>query len=197
LVVVSSLVSAGVGCGTPAPGTANYVQEIEAARALKDRAFREESDSPIPPPQRAKMLPLSYFPPDPDYRVAAVLQPPDTPEEPIEMPTSTGKIRQMRRVGTLGFTLKGQPLQLSAFLEVGEPPDRLFLPFSDMTSGAETYAAGRYLDLDRTATGIYDLDFNRAYHPFCYFDARFDCPYPPPENRLKVPVRAGERLPTN
>ena len=45
---------------------------------------------------------------------------------------------------------------------------RLFVPFADMTNGAETYAAGRYLDLDRTPTGLYDLDFNRAYHPYCY-----------------------------
>ncbi len=69
------------------------------------------------------------------------------------------------------------------------------MPFTDLTTGTETYAAGRYLDLERTATGIYEIDFNRAYHPFCYYDARFDCPYPPPENRLQTPIRAGERLP--
>ena len=54
--------------------------------------------------------------------------------------------------------------------------------------------AGRYLDLERTATGIYDLDFNRAYHPFCLFNATYDCPFPPRENRLPIPIRAGERL---
>ena len=71
---------------------------------------------------------------------------------------------------------------------------RLFVPFGDLTNGTETYPGGRYLDLDRTATGIYDLDFNRAYHPFCLFNPKYDCPVPPRENRLKLPVRAGERL---
>jgi len=72
---------------------------------------------------------------------------------------------------------------------------RLFVPFGDLTNGNETYPGGRYLDLDRTATGIYDLDFNRAYHPFCVYNSSYDCPYPPRENRLAVPIRAGERLP--
>jgi len=66
--------------------------------------------------------------------------------------------------------------------------------FSDMTSGTETYAAGRYIDLDRTASGIYELDFNKAYHPYCVYNASYECPYPPPENRLKVPIHAGEKL---
>ncbi|MCE2515458.1 MAG: DUF1684 domain-containing protein, partial [Acidobacteria bacterium] len=51
------------------------------------------------------------------------------------------------------------------------------------------------LDLPFSPTGVYDLDFNRAYHPTCYFDEEFDCPFPPPQNRLPTPVRAGERLP--
>jgi uncharacterized protein (DUF1684 family) len=98
-------------------------------------------------------------------------------------------------VGTLEFTLKGQPMKLSAFVEVGSPNlDHLFVPFTDLTSGTESYPAGRYLDLDRNATGIYIVDFNKAYQPYCYFNATYDCPYPPPENRLPVPIRAGERL---
>ena len=71
---------------------------------------------------------------------------------------------------------------------------RLFVPFGDLTNGMESYSGGRYLDLERTASGVYDLDFNRAYHPFCLFNPSYDCPYPPPESRLKVPIRAGERL---
>lgn len=100
----------------------------------------------------------------------------------------------MEVVGTLAFTLKGQALSLVALVEAGTPPDRLFVPFTDLTSGTETYAAGRYLELDRSATGVYVIDFNRAFHPFCYYNADYDCPYPPPQNRLPVPIRAGERL---
>ena len=68
------------------------------------------------------------------------------------------------------------------------------VPFHDLTNGTETYAGGRYLDLDRTATGIYDLDFNRAYNPFCLFNPTYDCPVPPRENRLTLPIRAGEKI---
>jgi uncharacterized protein (DUF1684 family) len=86
-------------------------------------------------------------------------------------------------------------MSLSAFVEVGAPDiNHLTVMFSDMTSGTETYAAGRYIDLERTATGIYDLDFNKAYHPYCVYNASYECPYPPPENRLKVPIHAGEKL---
>ena len=54
----------------------------------------------------------------------------------------------------------------------------------------------RYLDLDRNPVGIYELDFNRAYQPYCYYSAAYECPYPPPENRLKIPIRAGEKMRT-
>ncbi len=113
----------------------------------------------------------------------------------VEMPTSQGKLRKHQRVGTLEFALKGQPLTLGAFVEAGAGLNRLFVPFSDMTSGTETYAAGRYLELDRTSSGVYTIDFNKAYNPYCYYNANFDCPYPPRESRLPLPIRAGERLP--
>ena len=114
----------------------------------------------------------------------------------VEMPTSSGEVRKEERVGVLEFRLKGQPLTLSAFHEAGSPDmTHLFVPFRDLTSGTETYQAGRYLDLERTPTGLYNIDFNRAYHPYCYYNSKFDCPYPPAENRLTIPVRAGERLP--
>jgi uncharacterized protein len=68
------------------------------------------------------------------------------------------------------------------------------VPFTDLTSGTETYAAGRYLEITRTVTGIYTIDFNRAFQPYCSYNHKYDCPYPPPSNRLPVAVRAGERL---
>ena len=158
--------------------------------------MRESSESPIPAEQRSSFAPLVYFPVNPEYRVPAALK--LTPgDQVIQMSTSTSQKRQMRRVGSLEFTLKGQRYTLTAFVDATENDmRRLFVPFGDLTNGTETYPGGRYLDLDRTATGIYEVDFNRAYHPFCFFNSSYDCPYPPLENRLKIPVRAGERLPT-
>ena len=179
---------------SPTTAPAPYGDRIARHRADKDEFFAKAPDSPIPPDKRAEFLPLAYFPVDEQYLVPAVLAPSQR-EPAMEMPTSTGQRRRMRRAGTLKFSLKGQPLQLTAFVEADAPDmTRLFLPFGDLTNGTETYPAGRYLDLTRTPTGIYEIDFNVAYHPYCYYNPTYDCPYPPRENRLTFPVRAGERI---
>ncbi len=176
---------------------ASWADELLAARADKDRMFRESPESPLTPEGKRSFMGLSYFPPDESYRVPASLRPSREGEvATVRMPTSTGLVRDMVRVGRLEFVLKGESLALTAFVEVGDTRrDRLFVPFADLTTGRETYAGGRYLDLERSPTGIYIVDFNRAYHPYCLYNPKYDCPFPPPENRLPVPVRAGERLP--
>jgi uncharacterized protein (DUF1684 family) len=191
---VVALVIALTGCSSPKPPdtSVDYVAQVAAARAEKDAEFQKAPD-PVPENRKAEFLPLAYFAIDPAYSVPASLKPIHD-DTVVEMPTSTGAQRKMRRAGTLEFMLKGQPLKLTAFVEVGAADvNRLFVPFSDMTSGTETYPAGRYLDLDRTKNGVYVVDFNRAYHPYCYYNPTWDCPYPPAENRLKIPVRAGEK----
>ena len=170
-----------------------YEDEIAAWRSDKDR-FMRSAESPVVEAERASFPALPYYPTNPEYRVPAALRV-APPEDVLDMPTSTGQRRKMQRVGALEFTLKGEALKLTAFAEANDTALlRLFVPFGDRTNGNETYPGGRYLDLDRTATGVYDLDFNRAYHPFCLFNSTYDCPVPPRENRLPLPVRAGEKL---
>ena len=70
-------------------------------------------------------------------------------------------------------------MSLAAFVEEGQPLENLFVPFADLTTGKETYPAGRYLDLHPTSTGFYNIDFNLAYNPTCAYNATYDCPYPP------------------
>jgi len=171
-----------------------YEQQIAARRAEVDRFMRESPESPILEPQRATFPPLPYYPVNQEYRVPAALTI-AAPGDVMEMPTSTGQRRRMRRIGTLDFMLKDTPLKLTAFVEESDANLlRLFVPFFDRTNGTETYPGGRYLDLERTATGVYDLDFNRAYSPYCHFNPKYDCPVPPRENRLTIPIRAGEKL---
>jgi uncharacterized protein (DUF1684 family) len=173
-----------------------YAEQIASDRQFKDDYFRTNEESPIPAPQRASFGGLPYFPVDGAYRVPASLQQESmNPPVIILMATSKDQPRRMQRVGVLQFTLDGQPRTLSAFVEAGQSLDRLFVPFGDLTNGLETYEAGRNLELPRTASGAYDLDFNRASHPYCLYNANYDCPIPPKENRLDVPIRAGERLP--
>jgi uncharacterized protein (DUF1684 family) len=193
-----------VACSSgPQPGNdAASNQSVAAWRAAKDAMFKSDADrdgdgqpdSPLPPADRR--LPDSpYYPIDPAYQAPAVLKENRLPRLVIELPTSSTELRKMQRVGTLTFTVKGTTLTLTAFADEGVLTiTRLFVPFGDLTSGTETYRGGRYLELDRTSTTL-RFDFNRAYHPFCVYNAGYVCPVPPPENRLAVAIQAGERLP--
>jgi uncharacterized protein (DUF1684 family) len=185
----------GCSSGPSAPDSASYVAGLSAARAVKDQDFRESPESPVPKDKRDALLPLQYFPVDPSYRVPAALK--LTDDRPVvEMPTSTGAPRRMQLVGTLDFTFQGQAHSLGAFVPEGtQQIVDLFVPFADLTTGADTYPAGRYLDLQPTSTGYYTIDFNQAYNPYCAYNATYECPFPPPSNRLKVAIRAGEKLP--
>jgi len=181
--------------GPSAPDDAAYANQLTAARTVKDQQFREGSDSPVPQDKRDALLPLRYFPVDPNYSVPAALKLSDV--RPVfEMPTSSGALRKMQLVGVLEFTLEGERRSLGAFVEDGTRQiASLFVPFADLTTGTDTYSAGRYLDIEPTSTGYYTIDFNRAYNPYCAYNAAYECPFPPPSNRLNVAIRAGEKVP--
>jgi hypothetical protein len=187
-------VTAACTSGPSAPDDAAFIAELMDFRTAREAALREDPDA-IPPDKRGVLLPLRYYSSDPKYSVPAALR--LSEERPIvEVPTSTGTIRRMQLVGTLDFRLDGSPMSLGALAPAGEPIRSLFVPFTDLTSGTETYEAGRYLDLHPTSTGVYTIDFNRAYNPTCAYNASYECPYPPPSNRLKVAIPAGEKLPS-
>jgi len=195
------LLSALVGCtsGPPPPDDGPYLAKIQQAR-LDNDAFFKSSDGPLTPETRAAFKGLSYFPIDPVYQVPARLEVNTVDRSTVlELPQShTAEKRKMRRIGVLHFSLpsvSAGELTLTAFVEVDAPDiTRLFVPFTDATSNKDTYGGGRYLELTRTPTGLYDLDFNRAYHPYCLFNPSFECPVPPRENRLMPAIRAGEKM---
>ena len=166
-------------------------------RNHKDTLFREHPQSPIPEAYRQDFPGLNYWPFDPAVRVEAHFVPLDT----APPPTPPSEVA-FRRIGHLEFQIENQPLTLGAFWIEGYAGG-LFVPFKDATSGHETYGGGRYLldtiksaDLGSdAATGTVVLDFNYAYHPSCTYDPRWVCPLAPPDSRLTIPIRAGERLP--
>ncbi len=190
---VAACAVALAGACVPGPRVEDYATRVTEDRALKDESFLKSPESPVPADRKGRLLPLAYYPVDELYAVPAILEL-SGDRSRLQIPTSTGKLRDYERIGTLKFSIKGERMQLTAFSEVGQPVSRLFVPFADQTSGEETYAAGRYMEMDPTATGIYVVDFNGAYHPFCYYNEEYDCPFPPAENRLSAPIRAGERL---
>jgi uncharacterized protein (DUF1684 family) len=119
----------------------------------------------------------------------------------MDLPVSAGGTMAMRRIGHVEIPFPGGTRRLGVFWMSGYAGG-LFIPFRDATNGSETYGAGRYL-LDTAksadlggdpARGTLILDFNFAFHPSCAFDPKWACPLAPPENRLDLPIRAGERL---
>jgi uncharacterized protein len=171
----------------------DYVSRIAAARAEKDEALLKQPD-PVPANRKGELLPLVYYDVNPAFNVPALFRP-SKETQTLQMVYSDGAIRDVRRMGSLEFSMNGQPYKLTAFIEVGSPDvNRLFVPFKDATSESETYPSGRYLDLDRTPTGLYELDFNLAYNPNCYFSPLYSCPVTPRENQLSIPIPAGEKV---
>jgi uncharacterized protein (DUF1684 family) len=197
---VAAVVAGGCSSGPRAPDDPQaYERYVAEKREAKEQFFRDLGDpenpmKEIPTEVREHLLPLSYYTADQEFSVPAQLV--VSADQPVfEMPTSKGLMRKERRVGVLSFTLKGQNLTLGAFVDdTTRNLSTLFVPFADLTSGTETYTAGRYLDLHRTVTGVYAIDFNDAYSPYCAYNATYDCPYPPASNRLDIAVTAGERV---
>ena len=175
----------------------SYGDAVLGYRADKDRFFRDSTGSPIPAEDRPAFAGLTYFPVDEALVIDDLALEPYTGDAPVqfEIPTSDGRLRPAERAGVFRFGVGGRELAITAYRLAGGTDGALFVPFLDATSGAETYGAGRYLDIEAQDDGTYSLDFNLAYHPSCAYDPRFSCPITPPENRLPVRIEAGERLP--
>jgi len=164
-------------------------------RRERDLSFKEGSSSPLPEDQKSQFKGLIYYPPNPALRFEVKLNRYPVPQQ-VRIGTNTGEVRTGIRYGYFEFKVESQNCRLQAYRLDDSPTESgpyLFVPFRDATSGSETYPAGRYIDLKENTTGIYDLDFNRAYNPSCAYRSDFSCPVPPEENRLAVPIRAGER----
>ena len=163
-------------------------------RRAKDNSFKADKDSPIPERDRPGFQGLAYYSVNPALRFSAKLYRYGGPKQ-VRLGTNTGEIRRGLRYGYFEFRVDGRTCRLQVYrLDDGfGGAAALFIPFRDATSGRETYESGRYIDLKENTSGIYDLDFNRAYNPYCAYNSEFSCPVPPGENTLPVAIRAGEK----
>ena len=163
---------------------------LKGLRKEKDEFFARHPLSPLTGEQKKTFTGLSYYEENPDLRLEIAVLPFDQQEE-IEMQTSTGDIQKYLRFGRIRFIVGGQPAELTIYTN----EHGYFLPFVDAMAGVETYPAGRYLEPESLPGGKFLVDFNLAYNPYCAYNERWSCPLTPLENRLKIALRAGERLP--
>jgi uncharacterized protein (DUF1684 family) len=100
----------------------------------------------------------------------------------------------MMHIGELPFEWDGQPYAVQVYAPKDTSEGNYwFIPFTDNTTGVESYGGGRYIDIDEVSTDSLFLDFNYAYSPYCAYNERYDCPIPPPENALPITIAAGEK----
>jgi uncharacterized protein (DUF1684 family) len=164
------------------------MSELTDLRAEKDAFFQRHPQSPLTPDQRQAFHGLQYFPENESLRLEVQVEPLKE-QEPMEMQTSTGGVQEYVRYGKFKFEVDGQEAELTIY----RSEHGYFLPFVDSLAGRETYPAGRYLEPEPLPGNRFFVDFNLAYNPYCAYNEMWSCPITPPENRLKVPVRAGEK----
>jgi hypothetical protein len=159
------------------------------ARERKDILFRSDNDSPI---RSAEFTGLKYFDPDPEFRFETELRRNPAPGGVI-MTISKGTRQLFNCIGHFELSMEGSAVRLNAYQSAEREDPSLFVPFRDATSGEESYAAARYLDLEVEHDDMYAIDFNYAYNPYCTYSDAYVCPLPPRENWLTVAIRAGEK----
>jgi len=184
-------------CGTVCTQTDPYKAEILDWQKEMDAQLSDEEGSPLAKKELKRFDGLEYYPIDSTYRVKARFI--RTPNElPFNMPTTTDRLPIYVKYGEAVFTLNGKEFTLPLYqsqtlLSVDTMEDYLFLPFTDLTNGIETYGGGRYLDLKVPQEDFIILDFNKAYNPYCAYNERYSCPIPPRANRLDIEIRAGAK----
>jgi uncharacterized protein (DUF1684 family) len=158
-------------------------------RKMKDDFFAHDGQSPLTSGQKMAFKGLIYFPPNPELNLEVTVEEfPD--KQHIEMQTTTGDVQVYERYGKFRFTVEGLPAELTIY----HSEDGYFLPFVDSLASKETYPAGRYLEPESLGKNRFRVDFNLAYNPYCAYNDYWSCPLTPFENRLKVSIRAGEKL---
>jgi uncharacterized protein (DUF1684 family) len=162
---------------------------LDEFRKMKDEFFAHDEQSPLTPRQKKVFKGLRYFPPNPKLSLEVIVHEfPD--KQQVEMQTTTGDIQVYQRYGRFSFVVDGQTAEATIY----QSDTGWFLPFVDNLAGKETYPAGRYLEPEPLGDGRFKVDFNLAYNPYCAYNDIWSCPLTPFENRLKVSIRAGEKL---
>ncbi|WP_396150202.1 DUF1684 domain-containing protein [Flavobacterium sp.] len=157
--------------------------------------YADSAKSPLKIKDLAVFQALEFFSIAEKYFVKATFKR-TKKEKPFEMKTTTSRKPLYVKYGELHFEIDGIPCQLNVYqnVEFSKKPgykNSLFLPFTDYTSGVESYGGGRYIDLEIQKGNTWTIDFNQAYNPYCAYNEKYSCPIVPEENDLKVEIKAG------
>jgi uncharacterized protein (DUF1684 family) len=173
-----------------------YKEKVMHERKAKDLEFRDSKGSPLEPDDIKDFNGLNYYSYDSKYRVTAILEKIED-YKIIRMKTTTDRRPEYKTWARARFTLDGVKCQLMIYQPIDLMQEKgfenyLFLPFTDETSGRDTYGGGRFLELTFPEGNTMIIDFNSAFNPYCAYNHKYSCPVPPEENDLSVRIEAGE-----
>lgn len=172
--------------------------DITAVEKFQENINSEYADakiSPLTDDDLVKFKSLDFYPIN--EKAFVVAQFTRTPEEkPFKMKTSTARKPMYVKYGEARFEMEGKEFILNIYQNVefsnkAEYKDDLFLPFSDLSSGKESYIGGKYIDLKIPTGNTIVIDFNQSYNPYCAYNYKYSCPKVPLENDLAIEIRAG------
>ena len=168
---------------------------IEKFQKGMNAEYADAKTSPLLPDDLKSFHGLDFYPANELFFVVAKFIRTEN-EQPFEMKTTTARKPVYVKYGEAHFSIDGQDFKLNIYSNIElskkkEYKDYLFLPFSDLTCGNESYIGGRYLDLEIPQGDTIVIDFNRSYNPYCAYNPKYSCPKVPLENDLKIEIRAG------
>jgi uncharacterized protein (DUF1684 family) len=170
----------------------------ETSKEFQDNLNKEygnREESPLTEEDFKVFKSLDFFPISEKFIVEAKFT--RTPNEKVfKMKTSTTRLPDYVKYGELTFSMDGKVFRLNLYqnIELTKKEgyeDYLFLPFSDLTCGKESYIGGRYIDMRIPKGDTVIIDFNKAYNPYCAYNHKYSCPIVPLENDLAIEIVAG------
>lgn len=171
-------------------------KDVQQHRNQYKEGFLNNPRSPL---QKEDLSKLSFYPPNKNFKVAGTFTA-SKELKVFDMPTYSGITRPYATYGIIEFQLNGRNVQMEVYKNMQTPANplyanHLFLPFKDLTNGADTYGGGRYMDLKATdiVNNSVIIDFNKCYNPWCAYSDGYNCPVPPRFNHLDMEVTAGEK----
>lgn len=172
-------------------------KEIKSHRKKQQKEFRNTKSSPLLPDDRKKFKGLNYYPVDLNYRVPARFVKTEIPVL-FKMKTTTDRLPDYVKYGELHFKIDSVAFKLEVYqnpdiVKRAGYEDYLFIPFTDLTNGDETYEVGRYLEFRIPKSQDVILDFNQCYNPYCSYNPKYSCPIPPEANHLNIAIPVGEK----
>jgi len=173
-------------------------EENQTSKEFQDtinKEYANKDESPLMEEDLKSFKGLDFYPINEKYIVTAKFVR-TANEKNFKMKMTGTRTPEYVKYGELHFQLDGKDFKLNVYqnIELMKKEgyaDYLFLPFSDLTCGKESYIGGRYIDMRIPNADAAIIDFNKAYNPYCAYNHKYSCPIVPLDNNLKIEILAG------